>query len=57
MIINGTSGQDNLEAKKNDQLFGFEGDDILDASNGQGSNLLDGGSGNDKLVGNNQDTL
>ena len=57
MIINGTSGQDNLEAKKNDQLFGFEGDDILDASNGQGSNLLDCGSGNDKLVGNNQDTL
>ncbi|MBD2243465.1 DUF4114 domain-containing protein [Nostoc sp. FACHB-888] len=58
MIINGTSSQDELYASQNDQVFGFEGDDTLDAaSNGQGNNLLDGGSGNDLLVGGNNDTL
>ncbi|MFN6461326.1 MAG: DUF4114 domain-containing protein [Nostoc sp. DedVER02] len=57
MIINGTSGQDELYAKKDDQVFGFEGDDILDASNGEGNNLLDGGSGSDRLFSNNYDTL
>lgn len=58
MIINGTSSQDELYASQNDQVFGFEGDDTLDAaSNGQGNNLLDGGSGNDLLLGNNNDTL
>ncbi|MDZ8054665.1 MAG: Calx-beta domain-containing protein [Aulosira sp. ZfuVER01] len=57
MIINGTANQDELYAQKNDQLFGLEGDDILDSSNGQGNNLLDGGSGNDQLLGNNNDTL
>ncbi|MFN6535469.1 MAG: DUF4114 domain-containing protein [Nostoc sp. EkiNYC01] len=57
MIINGTSSQDELYANKDDQLFGFEGDDILDASNGEGNNLLDGGSGSDRLFANNNDTL
>ncbi|MCM0593284.1 MAG: DUF4114 domain-containing protein [Gloeotrichia echinulata DEX184] len=57
MVINGTASSDELEAKQNDQVFGLEGDDILDASNGQGNNLLDGGSGNDKLLANNNDTL
>ncbi|BAY09969.1 Calx-beta domain-containing protein [Calothrix sp. NIES-2098] len=57
MIINGTANQDELYAQNNDQLFGFEGDDILDSTNGQGNNLLDGGSGNDQLLGNNNDTL
>ncbi|MBW4453323.1 MAG: DUF4114 domain-containing protein [Nostoc indistinguendum CM1-VF10] len=58
MNIEGTSSQDELYASQNDQVFGFEGDDTLDAaSNGQGNNLLDGGSGNDLLVGNNNDTL
>ncbi len=57
MIINGTPGQDELSANKNDQVYGFDGDDILDASNGQGNNLLDGGAGNDQLFANNYDTL
>ncbi|AFY32944.1 DUF4114 domain-containing protein [Calothrix sp. PCC 7507] len=57
MMINGTPNQDELYANKNDQVFGFEGDDILDASNGQGNNLLDGGAGNDQLFANNYDTL
>ncbi|BAY23496.1 Na-Ca exchanger/integrin-beta4 [Calothrix sp. NIES-2100] len=57
MIINGTANQDELYAQKDDQLFGFEGDDILDSSNSQGNNLLDGCSGNDRLFGNNNDTL
>ncbi|MCF2148705.1 DUF4114 domain-containing protein [Desmonostoc muscorum LEGE 12446] len=57
MIFNGTSSQDELYASKNDQVFGFEGDDILDASNGEGNNLLDGGSGSDRLFANNNDTL
>ncbi len=57
MIINGTSSQDELYANQDDQLFGFEGDDILDASNGEGNNLLDGGSGNDRLFANNNDIL
>jgi len=57
MIVNGTSNQDELYANKNDQVFGLDGDDILDASDGQGNNLLDGGSGNDRLFGNNNDTL
>ncbi|MBW4674421.1 MAG: DUF4114 domain-containing protein [Desmonostoc geniculatum HA4340-LM1] len=57
MIVNGTSSQDELYASKDDQLFGFEGDDILDASNGEGNNLLDGGSGSDRLFANNNDTL
>ncbi|MBG1265592.1 Calx-beta domain-containing protein [Nostoc sp. WHI] len=57
MIVNGTSNQDELYANKNDQVFGLDGNDILDASNGQGNNLLDGGSGNDRLFGNNNDTL
>ncbi len=57
MIINGTPSQDELYASQDDQVFGFEGDDTLDASNGQGNNLLDGGSGNDRLVGSDNDTL
>jgi 3-phytase len=57
MIINGTSGEDNLEAQQNDEIYGLEGDDILDAVNGQGNNILNGGSGNDRLLGKNNDTL
>ncbi|MBD2206737.1 DUF4114 domain-containing protein [Calothrix sp. FACHB-1219] len=57
MIINGTANQDELSATTNEQIFGFEGDDIIDSSNGQGNNLLDGGSGNDQLFANNYDTL
>lgn len=57
MTINGTAGIDNLFANKDDQVFGFEGDDILDASNGEGNNLLEGGLGSDRLLANNYDTL
>ncbi|BAY66600.1 Na-Ca exchanger/integrin-beta4 [Calothrix brevissima NIES-22] len=57
MIINGTANQDELYATKDEQIFGLEGDDIIDATNGQGNNLLDGGSGNDQLFANNHDTL
>ncbi|WYL92551.1 MAG: Calx-beta domain-containing protein [Gloeotrichia echinulata IR180] len=56
-VKNGTASSDELYANQNDQVFGLEGDDILDASNGQGNNLLDGGSGNDQLFANNNDTL
>ncbi|QXE25547.1 hypothetical protein B6N60_04262 [Richelia sinica FACHB-800] len=57
MIINGTASIDELYAQNNDQIFGLDGDDILDASNGQGSNLLNGGGGKDRLLGNLNDTL
>ncbi|WP_414755670.1 DUF4114 domain-containing protein [Anabaena sp. CCY 9910] len=57
MIINGTSGVDELYANKDNQVFGWEGDDILDASNGEGNNLLAGGAGSDRLFANNNDTL
>lgn len=57
MIINGTSGIDELYANKDNQVFGWEGDDILDASNGEGNNLLAGGAGSDRLFANNNDTL
>jgi Ca2+-binding RTX toxin-like protein len=56
-VKNGTASSDVLYANQNDQVFGLEGDDILDASSGQGNNLLDGGSGNDKLFASNNDTL
>ncbi|MDZ7962931.1 MAG: DUF4114 domain-containing protein [Aulosira sp. DedQUE10] len=57
MIINGTANTDELYGNINDQVFGLEGDDILDAVDGQGNNLLDGGPGNDELYANKNDTL
>jgi hypothetical protein len=57
MIINGTANNDDLYAQKGDQVFGLEGNDILDASNGNGNNTLDGGAGNDELYANHDDTL
>ncbi|BAY89986.1 MULTISPECIES: DUF4114 domain-containing protein [unclassified Tolypothrix] len=57
MIINGTANPDELFGNINDQVFGLEGNDTLDAEAGQGSNTLDGGPGNDKLYGNTKDTL
>ncbi|WP_353929306.1 DUF4114 domain-containing protein [Okeanomitos corallinicola TIOX110] len=57
MIINGTPNNDELFAQQGDQVFGFAGDDTLDAANADGNNILDGGSGNDQLFGNNNDTL
>ncbi|MBD2339534.1 DUF4114 domain-containing protein [Calothrix sp. FACHB-156] len=57
MIINGTANPDELFGNINDQVFGLEGNDTLDAADGQGSNTLDGGPGNDELYGNTKDTL
>ncbi|MBD2342893.1 DUF4114 domain-containing protein [Anabaena subtropica] len=57
MIINGTPGVDELFANKDEEVFGLDGDDILDASNGEGNNLLDGGAGSDRLFANNNDIL
>ncbi|MBD2165141.1 DUF4114 domain-containing protein [Calothrix membranacea FACHB-236] len=57
MIINGTANPDELFGNINDQVFGLEGNDTLDAVDGQGSNTLDGGPGNDELYGNTKDTL
>ena len=49
-IINGTNANDILNSLgRNDNLYGFEGDDVLHISNSSGKNLLDGGSDNDKL--------
>jgi glycerophosphoryl diester phosphodiesterase len=41
----------------NDRLFGGEGNDFLDASEGGGNNRLYGGRGNDRLLGGNEDRL
>lgn len=57
MIINGTANPDELFGNINDQVFGLEGNDTLDAEAGQGGNTLDGGPGNDELYGNTKDTL
>ncbi|MEA5619027.1 Calx-beta domain-containing protein, partial [Cronbergia sp. UHCC 0137] len=58
MAINGTANNDELFVQTgNEEVFGLEGDDILDASNGAGNNTLDGGPGNDRLLANNNDIL
>lgn len=41
------SDNDELFAGRRDRLFGQNGDDILDASVGDGKNRLYGGNGND----------
>jgi len=48
--IYGDEGDDELYAKKEDRFFGEEGNDILDASNGFGSNRLYGGLGEDEIL-------
>ena len=50
-------GNDELYAGKNDRLFGENGDDILDASQGKGGNRLYGGAGNDTLFAGTNDFL
>jgi len=49
--------RDVLFADRRDRLFGGFGDDLLDARNGRGRNLLDGGSGQDQLFGKKRDRL
>lgn len=46
-FLYGDSGNDELIGDFSDQLFGEEGNDILDTSAGQGSNELFGGAGDD----------
>jgi 3-phytase len=58
--INGTLGDDNLLIgfnKTNVKLFGDAGNDVLDAGDGAGFNILDGGDGNDILYGKTSDQL
>ncbi|MBD2293314.1 cadherin-like domain-containing protein [Anabaena sphaerica FACHB-251] len=56
-IINGTPDNDELFAQQGDEVFGLEGNDILDAVGGNGNNTLDGGVGNDELFANHDDIL
>ena len=58
-FINGERGNDTLNASINDRVYGGKGDDLLDARSisdqnrflSTGGNLLDGGMGNDTLIG------
>jgi predicted extracellular nuclease/uncharacterized protein YjiK/2',3'-cyclic-nucleotide 2'-phosphodiesterase (5'-nucleotidase family) len=45
--INTGSGRDTIFANKNDRLFGGDGPDIFDATDGQGGNRMSGGAGDD----------
>ncbi|OIP74954.1 MAG: hypothetical protein AUK48_08655 [Oscillatoriales cyanobacterium CG2_30_44_21] len=47
--INGGGGNDFLFAFTNDTLRGEDGDDVLDAADGNGGNKLFGGEGNDTI--------
>ncbi len=55
--VYGGQGNDELYATKDTRLFGEKGDDLLDASSGEGCNLLDGGEGNDLLLAGRKDKL
>lgn len=56
--INGTPENDSLLTRSTgDELLGFEGNDILDASVGLGNNTLRGGEGNDELIAGTGDQL
>lgn len=53
--IYGEDGNDEIFAIREDRLFGGEGNDLLDASTGQGKNRLYGESGNDEILVNFED--
>ena len=59
--INGTSGDDkDLRIGvgiSGDTLLGLAGNDVLDAADGAGNNILNGGDGNDILYGKTSDQL
>ncbi|NLQ07665.1 DUF4114 domain-containing protein [Cylindrospermopsis raciborskii LB2897] len=55
--VTGTANKDELFVKKGEYVLGVDGDDILDASDGLGNNVLDGGAGNDQLYAGKSDTL
>jgi Ca2+-binding RTX toxin-like protein len=53
----GGAGTDELLADGRDRLFGGSGEDILDASGGEGGNRLYGGDGDDQLLAGQHDRL
>ena len=55
--VYGSRGDDELFANQDDRLFGEAGDDLLDASAGNGHNRLDGGEGNDILIAGSENQL
>ncbi|PNK06412.1 hypothetical protein CEP11_07380 [Cylindrospermopsis raciborskii S10] len=55
--VTGTANKDELFVKKGEYVLGLDGEDILDASDGLGNNVLDGGAGNDQLYAGRSDTL
>ncbi len=55
--IYGDTGSDEILLNTEDRAFGEDGDDLLDASLGNGHNLLDGGNGNDILIAGSRDQL
>jgi Bacterial protein of unknown function (DUF839)/RTX calcium-binding nonapeptide repeat (4 copies) len=53
-IYSGT-GNDQVLAGRSDRVFGEQGNDLIDASQGKGKNRLYGGSGNDEIYANRKD--
>ncbi|BAY24938.1 hypothetical protein NIES2100_47370 [Calothrix sp. NIES-2100] len=53
--IYGTKGNDEIYLTKDDRAFGKDGDDLLDASSGDGGNRIYGGKGNDEIYVNKSD--
>ncbi|MEA5574987.1 CHRD domain-containing protein [Anabaena sp. UHCC 0451] len=53
--IYGSEGNDEIFVNEDDRAFGKSGDDIIDASQGQGGNRLYGGDGNDEIYVNTND--
>ncbi|WP_082803768.1 phytase [Anabaena sp. 4-3] len=45
--VNAGSGDDIITVNKGDRVFGSDGDDIFEATDGKGSNRMSGGAGND----------
>ncbi len=50
-------GPDRLTAKGNEVVFGYGGNDSIDASGGTGGNTLYGGQGNDTMIGSTKDLI
>ncbi|GAB4384150.1 MAG: hypothetical protein Kow00121_47190 [Elainellaceae cyanobacterium] len=55
--INTGNGDDRVLAGRNDEVYGEQGDDLLDAAKGRGGNRLSGGLGNDTLYAGSNDQL
>lgn len=50
-------GPDRLTAKGNEVVYGYQGNDSIDASGGTGNNTLYGGQGNDTIIGSTKDLI